>query len=327
MKLLESLSKISAAIFVVSLLSISTVTPAFATDQRALPAIDKLYAFPCHHDLGAPALELVNTVDSTWTTIGTAHGISDTECAYQPAFNPVSGRSYFLGGNTESNIWPLVEVLTGDGTMRSVNNIHTSTGDLDFSDESNFPGNLLITNLGKAFFIGGRTIYPLDLNTGALGEPINTTPWGTLHGTVFSAACSPINSTCYMLTDRGDLYALNASLGTVGSSLGNVGNWSNYSLQIDSAGVLWASSNGGRLASFQASDPAGTYIEGAEFPHYSGALLITSGTVASSFASVTPGLANTGTNFLQLILIGLAFTLLGIGLFSLRPAAGRANNK
>ncbi len=326
MKFRNSLGKISASLFVISMVTFAAASPAFATDQRTLPTGDTLYAFPCHHDLGEPTLELVNTADSTWTTIGVGHEISDTECAYQPAFNPVTGRSYFLGGNTVSNFWPLVEVLTGDGTMRIVHNIQSSTGNVNFDDGDNFPGNLLINNLGHAFFIGGKTIYPLDLSNGKLGTRINATPWATLHGMVFATACSPVEAKCYILTDQGDLYELNVSEGTVSASLGNVGFWSNYSLQVDSAGTLWASSYSGMLASFQAYDPHGTYIQGAGFPHYSGALLITSGHVASSFKAASPVLANTGSNTFAVLSLALALTAFGGLLLRLRPTTRRANN-
>lgn len=327
MKFRSSLGKIAASLFVISVVGFASTTPAFASDQRTLPAGDTLYAFPCHHNLGEPSLELVNTADSTWTTVGTAHDISNTECAYQPAFNPVTGRSYFLGGNTEPNFWPLVEVLTHDGTMRVVHNIQTSAGDLDFNDESSFPGNLLITNSGHGFFIGGKTLYPLDLNNGKLGAAINPTPWATLHGNVFSTACSPVQAKCYVLTDLGDLYELNVAAGTVSASLGNLGFWANYSLQVDSGGTLWASSYSGYLASFEASDPAGTYIQGRGFPHYSGALLITSGEVANSFTTAKPALANTGTNYFGLFALALAMTAFGSLLLGSRPTTRRTNQK
>lgn len=322
-----ALKVLAAVIALVSLVLFSASSPALATDQRSLPSGDALYAFPCHHPRGEPALELLSTVDSTWTTVASAQGISDTECAYQPAFNPATGKSYFLGGNTTSNRWPLIEVVTSNGSMNIVHNIQTSAGDLEIAWGTNYPGNILINNEGAAFFVGGKTLYPLNLVTGMLGLPVNSTPWSSLAGDVYATACSPVAVTCYILTENGDLHTVNVANGTVSTSLGNIGVTGNYSLQVDSEGTLWSSSQDGKLASFQASNPGGTMILGASFPQYSGALLITSQSATNVSDSETDLLANTGDDWVSRI--SLASALMAIGFFLLRrkPSTQMASNK
>ncbi len=285
--------------------------------QRSLPQGNQLYAIPCH--VTDPILELVNTADSTWTDVGVSHNIADSECAYQPAFNPVTQKSYFLAGNNngDNGDWPLVEVSTVDGSMVNIGTINSGG-----TFATSFPGNIIITNSGVAYFIGGNVLYPLNLANASLGAPVNVGEL-TPGQDIYAAACSPVAAECYVLDENGGVYALDVTTGTVGSLLGTLPVLSNYSLQVDSTGILWSSSNGGALASFDPADPAGTYVEGNRFPLYSGALLLTLPTLVpqaptpTAAATGDSALATTGINSTNMGLLAggaVLIALVGIGL-------------
>jgi hypothetical protein len=276
--------KASVGAVVVASLICAGVGPAHAVPEAhpALPANDLLYAIPCQS--ADPILELVNPIDSTFTGVGVSHNIDGSECAYQPAFNPTTGKSYFLAGNFPDEVekWVLVEVSTSDGSMVKIGTVNSGG-----TDNNDGPGNLIITNAGVSYFISGGILYPLNLTDASLGSPINPNDMYPANP-IYAAACSPVSETCYVLSEDGDFFELDVANGTLQSlgSLENVGETEgNYSLQVDSSGTLWASSNRA-LSSFEATDPVGTYFQGPEFPKYSGALLVTTRAV----------LADTGEN-------------------------------
>lgn len=318
-----------ATVLIISLgLLVASSNPAFATVQRTLPTGDHLYAIPCNDQPGDPILKLVDVSDSSWTSIGTSHAFGDSGCAYQPAYNPVTKKSYFLAGNTESGIWPLVEVDTATGEMNAINNIRNASGNINIMDNS-FPGNLLVTREGVAYFIGANRLYPLNLATGRIGSRIGSSTWGVVGGSVYAAACSPIADSCYVITDQGAIYPLNVNNGTVGPTLGSTGHPGNYSMQVDSAGIIWASVENASVTTFVPSDPAGTLILGSQLPRYSGAFLLTTdvNTFVAPPVTQSPNLANTGSNWLGLTAIALGLSGLGVALFRSRPTARRANKK
>jgi LPXTG-motif cell wall-anchored protein len=297
--------KVSFGAFVFAALIGTGVVPAHAAPEShpALPANDLLYAIPCHSE--DPILELVNTIDSTFTSVGVSHNIDGSRCAYQPAFNPITGKSYFLAGNFPDEIqrWILVEVSTSDGFMSKIGTVNFGG-----TENNDGPGNLIITNEGASYFISGGILYPLSLTDASLGSPINVSDMYPADP-IYAAGCSPVAATCYVLSEDGDFFELDVTNGTLESlgSLENVGvTEGNYSLQVDSSGTLWASSNRA-LSSFEASDPVGTYFQGPEFPQYSGALLLTTSAV----------LADTGGNTQNLVLylgISALVALVGAGL-------------
>lgn len=269
-----------------------------ASAVAPFPVDDTFYAIPCNSgDLG---LKLVNPVDSTWVAVGTQTAVGTVECAYQPAFNPASGESYFIGGNTPSDEWPLVRIDTATGDYTIVHEIWDGTTNLPIIYAvSNYPGNMLITNTGDAYFIGGTKLYALNLDTAVIGAQIGADL--VVAGDIYATACSPVAAVCYILTEIGNLYTIDPATGTVGPLLGAVPVGGNYSLQVASDGTLWSSSGNGVLSSFSATDPAGSFVAGSATPDYSGAYLIT-----QSRAAAAPVLAATG--------IDSALPVLGAGM-------------
>ncbi len=126
-------------------------------------------------------------------------------------------------------------------------------------------------------------------------------------GDIYATACSPVDASCYILTETGSFYSLEPATGAV-ALLGAVPSGGNYSLQVASDGTLWSSSNGGRVSSFSAADPAGTFSQGAETPEYSGAYLITAPFAAPAAA---PALAASGDDGAAIALAAGAMFALG----------------
>lgn len=284
--------------------SILLASASSAAAVASLPADDTFFAIPCNDpDLG---LKLLNPVDSSWVAVGTQTTVGTVGCAYQPAFDPTTDQSYFIGGNTPSDDWPLVQVDTATGNYTIVHEIWDGTTNLP-STGANYPGNMLITNGGAAYFIGGTKLYPLNLATAVIGAQIGADL--VVAGDIYATACSPVAAVCYILTEVGNLYTLDPATGIVSASLGAIPVGGNYSLQVASDGTLWSSSNAGHVASFLAADPAGTYEEGALTPIYSGAYLIA--TTAIAPAAADPGLAATGTDDVLPALAAVAMLALG----------------
>ena len=318
-------SALALALLTSSIVIASASAASAAAAVAPLPADDTFYAIPCNTpDLG---LKLLNPLDSSWVAVGTQTTVGTVECAYQPAFDPTSGESYFIGGNTPSSEWPLVHIDTTTGDYTIVHEIWDGTTNLPIAFFGpNFPGNMLITNTGGAYFIGGTKLYPLNLGSAVLGPQIG--PDLVVAGDIYATACSPVAAVCYILTEGGSLYTLDPATGAVSATLGSIPARGNYSLQVASDGTLWSSSNGGHVASFSAADPAGSYDEGARTPKYSGAYLITIPVAALAPVPVpVPALASTGMESAVPVVAAGALLALG-GILALvsrrrrsRPAA------
>ena len=278
---------LSALALAVLTASIVLTSAGAAQAVAVFPPTDTFYAIPC--SAGDVGLKRVNPADSTWVPVGSQTAVGDVECAYQPAFNPATGKSYYLGGNTPSGEWPLVQVDTTTGNSTIVHEIWDGTTNLNFSSvPSNFPGSMFITNTGAAYLVAGTKLYPLDLDTAVIGPQIGTDL--VVGGDIYATACSPVAAVCYILTELGSLYTIEPTTGAV-AGLGILPTIRNYSLQVASDGTLWSSSRGGHVASFSAADPNGTYDDGPVTPLYSGAYLIT---YAAATPVVAPSLADSG---------------------------------
>lgn len=296
-----------AALAIAAPLALVVAAPASAA---TLPPTDTLYAIPCNSaDLG---LYELSTTDASWVNVIPNQVITTSECAYQPAFNPATGASYFLAGNTADGTWPLVRIDIATGNYTVIHEIWDGTTNVGLNfGADNFPGNLLITNGGAAYFLGNKNLYPLDLASGIIGAQIG--PDLATTNDIYGAACSPVNTICYVLDEVGAFYALDVATGTLGPLLGTIPAVGNYSLQVASDGTLWASTGGGVLASFSAADPAGSYEAIGQTPLYSGAYLITGAFTAPAVLppAATPALAATGTDSAAPVLGGFAVLAAG----------------
>ena len=308
--------------------SFAGISSASATSLPILPTTDSLFALNCHGTPSSPGLFSVDVSNGHFTQLGTNHDFSGSECAYQPAFNPTTGKSYFLAGNTESGFWGLVSVSTTTGEMTLIHNVRNSSGDFMFQSDGNFPGEVIITKAGVAYLIAFRTIYPLNLKTAMIGAAINSAPFNSGMSDVYSAACSPTSDACYVLTEHGELFPINLSQGTLGASLGTIPSTGNYSMQIDSNDRFWVSTFGSSISSFLASGPAMSFIQGPFMAAQSGAILITTPITGTPETDPVPALANTGANSNTLLLTafgGLLLALAGVVLVLFRPTTRRTH--
>ena len=281
-----------ASTFAVALVTLfSMATPALATAQRSLPAEDHLYALPCNYS-ESPILRSVETLDSSWTNVGTNHPFDNVLCAEGPAYNPVTHKSYFIG-NSDGDWFDLIEVSTTDGTMTKI---------------GEFPGSfwhpsLLITNTGDAYVRSDTTLWPLDLTDASRGDMIGEPTQTVGGGHIYAATCSPVATSCYVighdnLDNNSVIATYDVATGTVGAPLGTLPVSFTLSIQVDSQGIIWASANNGHLASFDPADPANTYIEGPMFMSMTRALLLTTTaqTPTPSPVAEQPSLADTGAD-------------------------------
>ena len=288
----KSSAFIASALAVASVALCSMASPALAlATQRSLPAEDHLYALPCNYS-ESPILRSVETIDSSWTNVGTNHPFDNVLCAEGPAYDPITHDSYFIG-NSDGDWFDLIRVSTTDGTMTKV---------------GEFPGSfwhpsLLITNTGDAYVRSDTTLWPLDLSDASRGDMIGEPTQTVGGGHIFAAACSPVATTCYVIGHDNDennsvIAAYDVSTGTVGAPLGTLPVSFTLSIQVDSQGIIWASANNGHLASFDPADPAHTYIEGPLFMSMTRALLLTT-TAQTPTPSPDPeqsSLADTGAD-------------------------------
>ena len=240
------------------LLSISG--PATATaPQRALPVEDQLFAFPADN-VQSPILRSVQTSDSSWTDVGVSHTFDNVHEVTGAAYDPITHDSYFIG-SSDGDWFDLIRVSTTDGTMTKIGEFPVSFW---------HPG-VLITNTGVAYVHSGGALFPLDLSDATYGPQIGTGSGIGDEANVYAAACSPVAPTCYVIgqdnyENDSVVAPFDVATGTVGTPLGTLPVTNTWSIQVDSHGILWASTNNNHLASFDPADPAGSYVEGPAFP-------------------------------------------------------------
>ena len=206
---------------------VAVASPVYAAPP-ALPAGDQLTSVSCD---GGPAT--LFTVDSA-TGSSTAVGASGSElnCAYQGAWDPITGTLYGL-------IWDnnpiLVKYDLATGALTEIGSI------VDSLDVSVGAYALAIGLDGTAYINDYDTLYTLDLTTGV------ATLVGTVAGVTDSAygfSVDPSTGKLYMLQQSGDLLEINPD--PAGPTATLVGTWplteeqfDSYGLAIDSAGTAW----------------------------------------------------------------------------------------
>jgi hypothetical protein len=241
-------------------LSLSLSSPATATaPQRSLPAEDQLYAFPADN-LQSPILRSVDVSDSSWTDVGVGHAFDNVHEVTGAAYDPITHDSYFIG-SSDGDWFDLIRVSTSDGTMTKI---------------GQFPGSfwnpgVLITNTGVAYVHSGGALFPLNLSDASYGPQIGTGSGIGDEAGVYAAACSPVAPMCYVIgqdnyENNSVFAAFDVATGTVGVPLGTLPVTNTFSIQVDSHGILWVSTNNNHLASFDPADATGSYIEGPAFP-------------------------------------------------------------
>jgi hypothetical protein len=284
--------------------------------QRTLPAEDHLYALPADN-LQSPILRSVDTSDSSWTDVGVGHAFDNVHEVTGAVYDPITHDSYFVG-SSDGDWFDLIRVSTADGTMTKIGQFPVSFWN---------PG-VVITNTGAAYVYSGSAFFPLNLSDASYGAQIGSGS-GIDDGVgVYAAACSPVAPTCYVIgqdnLDNNSVVAtLDVATDTVGTALGSLPVTSTFSIQVDSRGILWVSTNNNHLASFDPADPTGSYVESPAFPPGTPLsspgmtprllLTTTAQTPASSGSPDLPTLSNTGfdESSTRLISLGALSAVLG----------------
>jgi hypothetical protein len=329
--------KLALAATVVSTIALSLAlsSPAAATTpQRTLPAEDQLFAFPADN-IQSPILRSVQTSDSSWTDVGVSHTFDNVHEVTGAAYDPITHDSYFIG-SSDGDWFDLIRVSTTDGTMTKIGEFPVSFW---------HPG-VLITNTGVAYVHSGGALFPLDLSDATYGPQIGTGSGIGDEASVYAAACSPVAPTCYVIgqdnyENDSVVAPFDVATGTVGTPLGTLPVTNTLSIQVDSHGILWASTNNNHLASFDPADPASSYVEGPAFPPgtplwipgITPRLLLTTTAqtpLPPAEAAAEPSLPNTGSTVWMTGLATLAAStlfLIGFGMFAARSRLKFAGNR
>jgi hypothetical protein len=176
------------------------------------------------------------------------------------AYDPITHDSDFVV-RSDGDWFDLIRVSTADGTMTKIGQFPVSFW---------HPG-VVITNTGAAYVYSGAAFFPLNLSDASYGPQIGSGSEIDGGVGVYAAACSPVSPTCYVigqdnLENNSVVASIDVATDTVGAPLGSLPVTHTFSIQVDSHGILWASTNNNHLASFDPADPSGSYVESPAFP-------------------------------------------------------------
>lgn len=253
--------------------------PASAAGNSIDPG-DSLYAINCDTEYFNWTLLSVDPATALSTKIGDGAGY-DPEyfaCAFQPAYNPATGKSYYIqfqNGEFNHSLLAEIDVATGVSTTIGEFNEPVPEG------EDLYPiiDAMAIGLDGSAFALGEGDLYSVDLATGELtyiGESLVST---------WAFAVDPTSGIFYAIDNENELFIVDTTDGSFTSG-GQVGveSGSIFSLQIDGGGTFWIqadeqSESGASLWSFRLdtlSSPvySGPFVDG---PFYTEAILIIPG--------------------------------------------------
>lgn len=239
---LHALFAIPIALAVV--VTIAAPASAALPAPRVLPSGTSLYALDCQ---GSPIQLLsVDTASANATKIGSGSNITNSSCAYQPAWDAKSNSAYYEESGTPNRLVK-VNLVTG---------VSSAVGPLKYNLATPDINAIAIGATGNAYALANNNIYPLDLATGMLSTPVPTTlrqAWGFAYDSV--------TKSFYAINDSGVISTVDPLTGAVGTpSQAVLGTSTNneYSLQIDSNGIFWIENDGptGNEADLWTLDPA-----------------------------------------------------------------------
>jgi hypothetical protein len=198
-----------------------------------LPVGDTLYAISCDYDdeqqQGFADLYAVNpdTADLTFVG-GTGHA---EDCAGPAAYDPTTGKSYYLSWDNDS--LAIIDVATGASTLTAI------TG-----DGSDAPDGLAIGADGRGWIIWQDDLYSVNLATA-----VSTLVTPLAVGCLYSFALDPTDGKFYAIQcSTGDAYQINVDNGVL-TPIGTVAlTAQSYAMQIDTAGRWWVHQDTGEQA-------------------------------------------------------------------------------
>lgn len=285
-------------------------TPAQAAG-RDLPAGDALYAVSCV-DLNADQLYSVEAPLAALREIGTGTGQPAEYCAGQGAWDATTSTAYYVAFILEDDPQlAKLDLVTGLSTLIGPFN----DGENDQSVDA-----IAIQPDGSAYATAGQDLFTLDLTSGdvSLVGAINAGP-----AVFYGFGSDPRNGTLYAIDYDGRLYTVDPATGA-GTLLTTLAfeNEGSYSLQVDSAGVLWLEwdwstdpeTGGASLWSVDTAALSTSQLFSGDFaetvggdPVYTNSLLLV--------PAVVPALAETGLASVELGTLALGgIALVGAGI-------------
>lgn len=309
----------AAAVLAVTASLMLVAGPASA---QTLPANDDLYAIACNS--GIPNLQLLalDPLTGTGTSVGAGTGPGDSDCAGQAAWNPVTGASYYVLWDGEDRL-ASIDVTTG---------VSTTIGPFNGPDWTG-GDSIAIGRDGTAYLISDSELFSLDLATAEVGL-IGSTGFPNIWGFAYD----PVTDAFYGLDDDGNLYTIDTVTGAATLvttfALGTTTN--SYSLQFDSAGVLWIENDYPGVidlsaelwsvnpTTFAAELAGPIQLADASVYVYTESLLITRGAVSAVVPPAQPKLPDTGVEMGPIGVAGFMLLTAGIAMMLVRRRAARA---
>jgi hypothetical protein len=246
-----------------------------------LPDGDSLYAMSCYQ----PGVALF-TVDALTADLTQVGALDEEECAGEAAYDPTTGKSYFLLWS--SSELALVDVVTGVRTP-----VAGITG-----GSSGAPDSFAIGTDGKAYVVNSDELYSLDLTTAVL-TPINL---DMADDSFYAFSVDPTTGKFYAIQlNNATVYEVDVAtgslvaLGVIDGLGGDTGEADVESLKIDTSGAWWFINEGedsvARL--YTVGLPSGATTAALVGPMISGETPIEAEALLLTYA-LEPALANTG---------------------------------
>lgn len=315
MKSLAVLTAASAA----GLLVLASAAPASAAGNAIDPG-DSLYALNCDNVYNDWQLFGVDSTTAFSTPIGDGDGYdADLDsCAGQAAYNPATGKSYYLQWFDDvddlgyDEALASVDVVTGESTQ--IGGFYYNNGEFpEYIDVDS----IAIGGDGAAYALADGSLWELNLETAFV------TPVGETEPDMYSFAWDSKTGGFYGITYLNEVYQIDVTDGST-VDLGEIVfpedgyTWRVYSLQFDKAGTLWVEVDQSGNSIFQATlwsltfDTFTAPVYSGVFtddPFYTESLLIIPGAPAPALAATGSEVAPIAAGALALLTLGGAVLL------------------
>lgn len=261
-----------------------SATPASATGNAIDPG-DRLYAINCDDVYNDWQLTSVESTTAVTVPIGNGSGgvSEDSACAYQAAYNPATGESFYI-----QYLYPEQIELAALARIDVTTGVSTTIGQFLWDNGESIEPVLIETLAigadGSAYALGEGALWSVDLADASL-EYIG----GSLNNT-FAFAYDAKSDQFYAIDLNNDIFIVDITDGSgdfVGSVVAERGV---YSLQFDEAGTFWVSideESGAGLWSFTLPT-SGTPVYSGRFAFYTESILIVPGAAPAPPAPVLP---------------------------------------
>jgi Putative Ig domain len=289
---MKSLTRsVSLVLGIAAISAVALAGPANAVVARTIPGGNAMFTISCDDALNPSQLLSVNPASAASTEIGSGNS-GASGCTTAGAWDAATGTAYYEDYDSTGSIY-VIDLTTG-------------ASDMDFQPTlggtSTYIDAMTVDPAGNAYALYNDNLYSMSLSTGDM-----TLIGSTGTDQVYGFAADPTSGTLYGVDSSGNLYSFDATTGastdvaTLALTPGN----NQYSLQVDSAGIIWIE-NDNYVPSVSAADlwsvdPAASNIAASavlsgsfldktnNVGYYTEALLITTGAPQLTSASTLSG--------------------------------------